>query len=586
MRANVKNYAPPIACAATLLVCYFVIQPYAAIGYADDWSYIKTAQVLAQTGHIVYNGWAAPMLGWQLYFGALFIKLFGFSFTAVRFTTVIEAVWTTFLLQRTFVRAGLNSWNATLATTVFVFSPAYFPLAFTFLTDISGVLCIVTCLYMCLRALDAGTDNAAMIWISLAAVVNALGGTARQIAWLGVLVMVPCTLWLLRRRRRVLIAGSLSWLAGTGFVAAAMQWFAAQPYTIPTSPVPGKIGVASLKYMVHQAMPSAVLLTRLSLPVLLMFTASLRGWKIRTAAVLGAGFLCFLPQGFDRLNAKGEVTSPASYFFGYDTESPLQKLNEIATRAIHLPNHDLFGSLLTALSLLGILGLAVFIFLRMPERPLTRATVDSISWGRLGMVLGPFSAAYIAVLALYSLHNAAIFGRYLLPLLVVLLLLLARCYQQVLNVRLPWACGLLVMIVAAFDVVATHDDFVWFRANATAIREIRSGGVRATAILGPWEYLGWTQIEGAGYINHSAIRIPQGAYKPHLPPAYLANCDPDLDFILPAVPAIDPAYAVTPDPGWCGGKVAFPPVLYRTWIAPRANWIYPVKLPPAAVNLR
>ena len=69
------------------------------------------------------------MLGWQLYFGALFVKLFGFSFTAVRFGTVVEAMATAFLLQRTFVRAGLNSWNATLATMTFVLSPLYFPSA-------------------------------------------------------------------------------------------------------------------------------------------------------------------------------------------------------------------------------------------------------------------------------------------------------------------------------------------------------------------------------------------------------------------------------------------------------------------------
>ena len=90
LRAAVKNFLPAIVCPLTLLACYFVIQPYAEIGIIDDWSYIKTAQVLAQTGHIAYNGWGSPMLGWQIYFGALFIKLFGFSFTAVRFCTVMK----------------------------------------------------------------------------------------------------------------------------------------------------------------------------------------------------------------------------------------------------------------------------------------------------------------------------------------------------------------------------------------------------------------------------------------------------------------------------------------------------------------
>ena len=49
-------------------------RPYAEMGIRDDWPYILMAQKLASTGHIVFNGWSAAMLGWQLYLGAGFIK--------------------------------------------------------------------------------------------------------------------------------------------------------------------------------------------------------------------------------------------------------------------------------------------------------------------------------------------------------------------------------------------------------------------------------------------------------------------------------------------------------------------------------
>lgn len=81
MRATIEEYLPATACALAPILCYFVVRPYAEIGIHDDWSYVKTAQVLAETGQMVYNGWAAVILGWQAYFGALIIKLFGFSFT-------------------------------------------------------------------------------------------------------------------------------------------------------------------------------------------------------------------------------------------------------------------------------------------------------------------------------------------------------------------------------------------------------------------------------------------------------------------------------------------------------------------------
>jgi 4-amino-4-deoxy-L-arabinose transferase-like glycosyltransferase len=133
------------------------------------------AQVLAQTGHVVYNGWETPMLGWQLFLGAAMARLFGFSFTAVRLSTLIVAMATAYLVQRTFVRAGIRPWNATLATMTFVLSPMFVPLAFGFMTDISGVFCTVLCLYMCLRAVQAGTENSMTAWISVAAMLNGLG---------------------------------------------------------------------------------------------------------------------------------------------------------------------------------------------------------------------------------------------------------------------------------------------------------------------------------------------------------------------------------------------------------------------------
>ena len=138
MRIQVKPQLQAILCALAVPFCALLIHPYAETGIYDDWSYIKTTQILAQTGHVVYNGWATAILGWQLYLGALFVKLFGFSFTAVRLSTTVVAIATTWLLQRTLVRAGVCQWNATLATLTFIFSPLYFPFAFTFMTDVFG----------------------------------------------------------------------------------------------------------------------------------------------------------------------------------------------------------------------------------------------------------------------------------------------------------------------------------------------------------------------------------------------------------------------------------------------------------------
>ncbi len=571
MRTGLKSHLPEAMCAIAPIVCYLLIEPYGKIGIDDDWSYIKTAQVLAQTGHIAYNGWATAMLGWQLYFGAFFVKLFGFSFTAVRLSTAIEAAVAAFLLQRICIRAGLNPWNAALATLTFVLSPVFLARAFTFMSDISGMLCILVCLYMCLRAIQARGVNSAVTWISLAALVNAAGGTARQIAWLGVLVMVPSTLWLLRRSWRVLIAGCISWIAGVGIVAASMRWFATQPYSIPP-PLFSTHAFDLARNFGRVVLGGAGVLLLFALPVLLFFGGFLRSWRRRAAAVVAA-VVAMAPIHLLKIDKW-----PANEASDTITTPTFERLNVIAVHVVHLDAARYgFRVLLTGATVFGLLCLGLCFFERRQGHPDPQAEKAPISWQKLGVILAPFTAAYLVLLALQS----AIFQRYFLPLLAILLLVLTRLYQERVQKKLPLASVSLVILFGAFSVAATHDNFALYRGYASAIDELRANGIPATAILGPWEFGGWTEVEKAGYVNDIRIRVPKGAFVP--PPARFlpANCTPWFFGSLDEMPAIKPAYAVSSDPRECGGQLAYPPAEYRTWIAPRVNSIYAVRLPPS-----
>jgi hypothetical protein len=579
-RPALKNYLPAVACALTPLLCYFVIRPYAEIGMIDDWAYIKIAQVLAQTGHLVYNGWEAAMVGWQAYFGALLIKLFGFSFTAVRFTTVIEAMVTAFLLERIGVRAGLNAWNATLVTLIFIFSPIFFPLAYTFMSDVPGVFVLVVCLYMCLRTVQAESERSAMVWICLAALVNAVGGTARQIAWLGVLVMVPCTLWLLRRSRRVVVAGAISWLVAVSFVAAAMHWFARQPYILPQALLPSRVGLKELESAVRIGLRYAGDLALLALPVLLMFARSLRAWNRRMVMVFAAGWFCFAVAAVALAHARKLRLWLAPFNGDIMSDASLQRLNVIADGWAHVSASSyVLYLLLTAVLIFGVLSFVTSLLASGAGPGAAQKAAYPIRWRQLGILLGPISAAYMALLGSMILQDEifAYFDRYLSPLLAFLLLVLACYYQQTVKAHLPVVCILLIGILGAFSVAATHDRFSMYRGWLKAIDQVRATGTPATAIGGPFEFEAWTETETVGYANDARIRNPPGAY---VPPA-AKDLQPDCrqDSFSTWVPAIKPVYAISLTQGECGGQPAFPTVTYRTWIAPHTNSIYTVRIP-------
>jgi Dolichyl-phosphate-mannose-protein mannosyltransferase len=153
-----------LACVLMLLFCALLIKPFAEIGINDDFSYIRTAQLLAATGHIVYNRWASMPLGWQLYLGALFIKLFGFSFTAPRLAVFVVSLVNAYLLHRVATQFGLTTWNALLATLTVILSPAWLIMELNFMSDAPGLFCIVLCMYACQRALLAGDKSSALRW--------------------------------------------------------------------------------------------------------------------------------------------------------------------------------------------------------------------------------------------------------------------------------------------------------------------------------------------------------------------------------------------------------------------------------------
>ena len=70
-----------LLCGCLIVLSVLISFPFAEMGFNDDFSYVKTAYDYARTGHLIYNGWAAPMLGWQAVWGSWFIRLFGFSFS-------------------------------------------------------------------------------------------------------------------------------------------------------------------------------------------------------------------------------------------------------------------------------------------------------------------------------------------------------------------------------------------------------------------------------------------------------------------------------------------------------------------------
>ena len=564
---------PALLCSALLILCLVVSHPIAETGMNDDPSFMWSARVAAETGHIVYNGWATPILTWMLYFGALFIRLFGFSFTILRVSTATLSLAVIFLLQRLFERCGISRSNATLGTLTVVLSPLFVPLSFSFMTDVAGLFTILLCMDLCVSALKASTDRSACAWIAAAALTNAVIGSIRQITWLGVLLLVPCTMFLLRKRRGVLAVGAASWLVSACLIFFCIRWFNHQPYSI-TEPLIAKAWdrstVSEITGYLLFVLDFFLFLLPVSAALILRYP-----WRSRPGQVTAVSAIVLLVGSYATFLRHHRYDLFLAPFAGnYFTPRGLIDVPELlGQRADSIPVG--LRVLLTALTFASIFALIACVCKavasRARERPALPAN-SALPWGTLLILFGPYSLAYVVLLATRN----DLWDRYLLPFLFVSLVFVLRFYEQEFGGRLPIVCALILACYAVIDTAGMHDVFSMTRARLQAVEELRAAGVPRTAIRAGFDTDVWTQLELTGYYNDSRLKIPAGAFRPVTPPPVPEQCLYDE---AEKTPDIHPRFGLAFSPTDCYPAAAFAPVHYTTWFGPHDQAIYLLAMP-------
>ena len=564
---------PAIFCALILAFCTLASYPFVEMAQSDDFAYVWSAKTLAQTGHIIYYGWASAMLGWQLALGALFIKLFGFSFTATHVSMLLIAATTTFFLQRSFVHLGLREANASFATLTLVLSPLFLPLSFSFMSDISGLFAIVLCLYFCLRAFESPVPSQATAWLITAIVSNAILGTARQTGWLGLLVIVPSTCWLLRRRRLPLFLLAGIWSLCVAFVFACLHWFSNQMYSTVESFEPVHV---DRDHLFNEAALAICVLLEAAFflaPILIAFILPFVKHNKRLIYVALAGVIIFCTYFLIRPDSywAGVVLAPALNSPGnYVTSRGLLDLPDIGLRPVVL--QPAARVVITVICYFAAFAFAVVLFTRNSRlvRP-SEGQLSKISLREMLLLLGPFTFAYCTFLS-FRVFSGFVFDRYLLPLFVIFAVIAVRFYQERIGPRLPGIAYAALVLFAAYGVAATHDMFAEDRARLAATEQFRKAGLPRTNFYGGFPYDGWTQIEARGFVDSDGIRTPTGvsrytkAWSKFKPCGYWG---------AKFYSAIKPEYVLSYDNYTCGdSQDRFAPVLYHLWLPPFSGEIY------------
>ena len=574
-------------CVLVTLAAMLVAWPFAEGGYIDDFSYIHMAKTLAETGRFAYNGWPTAMLGTQVWWGAAWIWLFGFSFTLVRLSVwplALGAVALVYLIAR---RARLTPADSLFAALLTGLSTLFLPLAPTFMTDIPSFFLLLACLYGFTRAADAadavpaGSTHVApwraLAWLAIGTLCGVLGGTIRQPVWFAPITgaAVLC-LWrfggLSRFDRRVFrLASLLCGVIGMVVLVVGTRWFSQQPYAIPTK-LPALEAIAQFR-AASIARDAMTVVTECALKVLpaMLFclpwvvehvSAGLRTRWGRITAVMTA------------IVMTGVLAATVSRSF----EGPLGLIAGSWKPTGHAL-HDGGVGLIRC----GVLGMIVSLSVAATVALARAPSLPTAAWQLPPAVILPLAylVPYAASLLLVSQTTDGIYPRYYLPFLPALTCGLLYCTRS-----LPAAYSgaaahsgaaarsagadrrsvlgwLLVGFFALRGIAILHDEFADTRTRLEAIALLQQQGVPRDRITSKWVIDGWEQIERTGYVNDPRIRIPADAYRADVPYDY-----PDPKF-RDRFPALRPDFMVVDEreitPGDSGDFPRFP---FTAWWRP------------------
>jgi len=577
MSVDVRNL---LLCVLVTLGAILVAWPFAEGGYIDDFSYIHMAKTLAETGRFAYNGWPTAMLGIQVWWGAAFVWLFGFSFTLVRLSVLplaLGAVALVYLIAR---RASLSPSDSLFAALLTGLSTLFLPLAPTFMTDIPAFFFLLACLYGFTRAADAAGDSPArstqavawralvwraFAWLAIGTLCGVLGGTIRQPVWFA---PIACATVLCLRRstglshadRRVFrMAALLCGGIGMAALVVGTRWFSRQPYAIPTRlPSLDAIARFDIGAVAGDALTVATECGLKVLPAMLFclpwiveqMSASLRQrWGRITAAVTAVAMVLVLAA-----TLTGSLEGPLSLLGG-------------SWRPTGHAIHDAGVGLIRC----GVLGMGVSLVVAATVALARARVMPATAWRLPPAVVMPLAylVPYGASLLLVSQTTAGIYPRYYLPFLPALTCGLLYCTRSV--PASPYAGAdrrsmlgwLLVGFFALRGIAIVHDEFADTRTRLAAIALLRQQGVPRERITSKWVIDGWEQIERGGYVNDPRIRVPTDAYLAEVPHDY-----PDPKFRA-QFPDLRPDFMVVDEreqtPGETGGFPSFP---FTAWWRP------------------
>ena len=141
------------------IICELIVFPVGEFPLNDGCTYARSVLILVQEGRLYTEDWQATVVT-NIIWGALFVKIMGWSFFALRLSTIVMAAGGILFMYALALRLSSHRLSALCAAFTLMFNPYFFHLGNVFMTDAAFTTLMLACCYFAIRYIE--TDK--ILW--------------------------------------------------------------------------------------------------------------------------------------------------------------------------------------------------------------------------------------------------------------------------------------------------------------------------------------------------------------------------------------------------------------------------------------
>jgi hypothetical protein len=454
-----------------------VVDPTGEFPLFDDWAFSRTVDHLLSTGEYDPLNWGWMTLVTNVLWGTLFCLPDGFSFAALRASTLVAAVIGLIGVYVIFRDLQQPRGIAALAVALTGFNPYYFSLAHTFMTEALFTALLVWASIFLIRSLRTGSDLQLIIG-SLLAVAATLSRQLALCVPLGfaIALLFKSSYWNPQSVLRAVAPVIACFIAYFAVLWAGMVGVNVNTLVFQSLSDLQKL-FQTVAYNTYIVLVYSGLLL---FPILLLDT--LDQWRRQRARVISLGVFSILIVALTTA-AKAiygvhgrEILLPLSSWLVASGVGPVWLYDMVFLKNDNLqPLPATFWIAVTAVALVGAVMLIIALALRTTE--IVRGIRRREPLGDAGMVT-TFTVLTVIIYFLLLLTAPMTWDRHVVPMIPFVMMAIVGLRTSPtgpwLNVSPPWKAVALALLVlfGLYAVVSTRDYLTWNRIRWLALHEL------------------------------------------------------------------------------------------------------------------